>query len=256
MKKILSTFLLCFVFLMGLSAIGFAEEPAESSVESSTENQVESPSLIQQWLEPAAGDWYSTKGNFVMTIQGNTINGCEILEIKDYTLGYPRSGTFEVVEANDTRNMKLELFGNKEHQYIIVDDNMMLRRSVNPEYNESMGGIYLGMTKNDLIGLYKQPTRVATENGLDKLYYDSHNFAVLFKNNIIVAIRMFKDSDRHFDKSGLGVTNTAEDYAKAYGFETPVIPTDPNAVSQGYKIDDGEFLHFSPAYVELSVYNN
>ena len=51
------------------------------------------------WLEPAAGDWYSTKGNPAMTIQDRYINTCPILGASDLTFGYPRSGNFEVAEA-------------------------------------------------------------------------------------------------------------------------------------------------------------
>lgn len=268
MKKILSVLSLCLV--MSLSTVSFAEEAddsqsdaqaevqiesqSEAPAETASETQAETKTDVQQWLEPALGDWYSTKGNFVMNVQDNNINGCPILGISDYTLDYPRKGTLQIQEST-TRDMKLELFGNKAHQYLVVDNNMVLRRSIHPSYNESMGGIYLGMTKDDLISLYKQPTRVNQEGDLERLNYDNHKFAAVFKNNIIVAIRMYMDSDRHFDKSGLGVTSSAADYAKMYGFETPVIPTDPNAVSKGYKIDDGEFFHFSPAYVELSVFN-
>lgn len=249
MKKFVTVLSLCFLFIMAVATVCFAED--------ATDNLAENQSEIQEWMVPAEGDWYNTKGDFVMTIQGNTINGCTILSAKDYTLGYPRSGVFAVAEEKAVRNIKLDLFGNKSHQYIIVDNNMVLRRSIHPAYNESMGGIYLGMTKDDLLNLYKQPTSVAVENGLDRLNYDNHKFAIFFKNNIIVAIRMFKNSDRHFDKSGLGANDTAAAYAQAYGFnETPEVPTATGAVSPAYKIDQGEFFYFSPDYVELSVYNN
>lgn len=47
---------------------------------------------------------------------------------------------------------------------------------------------------------------------------------------IVIGIRIYEGSDLGFDKSGLGVSDTAAAYAKAYSWETtPTVPTDAAA---------------------------
>ena len=98
---------------------------------------------VVDWLDPAAGEWYSTKGNLVMTIEGNTINGCTVTDPKDCTYDYPRTGTFTIHEQTGDRTIKMDLMGHKSHQYLIVDNKMPLRRSLNADRYESIGGVYL-----------------------------------------------------------------------------------------------------------------
>lgn len=244
MRKILSTIALSFMMLLLLSITSFAQEVQNECQED-----------VVQWLEPAAGDWYSTKGNFVMTVQGDCINGCKVVSAKDCTYDYPRTGTFQVTEANGNRDMKLDLFGNNIHQYLVVDDKMALRRSIHPEYNESVSGVYLGMTKADYLLHNPQSTNIVADQGNERWEYDADKYAVTFKTNIIVAMRLYKGCTRHFDKSGLGANDTAAAYAQAYGLsETPAVPETKGNVSPAYKTGHGEFLFFSPDYVEMSVY--
>lgn len=246
MKKLLSVFMFCFMMLMSLGAICFADG-----------EQNQDQDAIAQWLEPAAGDWYSTKGNFVMSVQDNMINGCQILSSKDCTYDYPRTGTFQVAESTGNRDMKLDLFGNNIHQYLVVDDKMLLRRSEHPEYNESVNGIYLGMTRDDLLQHYTQPASTTVDNGVECRAYTADKMNVYLTHDIVIAIRLYKDSSRHFDKSGLSAADTPAAYAQAYGLsETPVIPTSTGAISPAYKAGHGEFLFFGPDYVDLSVYRS
>ena len=204
------------------------------------------------WLEPAAGDWYSTKGNPAMTIQDRYINACPILGASDLTFGYPRSGNFEVAEAGQNRTMKMELFGNDVHQYLIIDGKLVLRRSIHPEYIESLGGVYLGMTEEDMLHYYGKPSSQSNDTDRVRWEYDNDKFAVEFKGNIVVAVRLYKTSSRHFDRSGLGAADAPDAYAQVYGMEgTPVVSDD--AV---YSIGHGEFMSFHPDYIQLSVFNH
>lgn len=211
---------------------------------------------VKFWLEPAVGEWYNSTGELTLAIDGATIGGATVTDATDCTYGYPRVGTFQLSDNAGTRSMHLELFGNKSHQYLVVDNKTLLRRSLTPEYNESMGGIYLGMSKEALVQLYKEPTTKTTERNQDCWQYDSHKFAVLFKNDVIVSIIIYKDSDRRFDKSGLGPNDSPAAYAGVYGWsEMPVVAAGTES-APSYKIDQGEFFHFNTNYVELSVYKN
>ena len=245
MKKLLSIVAVCFVFFMAVSMNCLAKGEGTESREN-----------MLQWLEPAEGDWYSTKGNLTLTIQGDYINNCKVLGAQNCTYDYPRSGTFCVAEAAGNRNIKMDLFGNNVHQYLIVDDHMVLRRSTRPEYNESAGGIYLGMTQEDVLQHYAHPTNIIAENGTERWEYDANKFDVIFKSNIVVGIRLYEDSTKHFDKSGLGAASAPSAYKEAYGMEDlPSIPAQGGQLSPVYKIGHGEFLFFGSDYVQLSVYN-
>ncbi len=244
MKKILGALALCLMMVVALPLGCFADDE-------------ENDYSAKEWLKPAEGEWYTTAGELAMTIENDTINGAKVTGMGDCTFGYPRTGTFTVNENNADKTMKLEVLGNKSHQYLVVDDKTLLRRSLYPAYNESVGGIYLGMTKDALKNLYKEPASTATENGLERWNYDSHKFAVLFKNDIVAAIRIFKGSDRKFDKSLLGADDTAGAYTTAYNFEEETAAVvEASTPSTGYKIDQGEFFYFRPDYVELSIYKH
>ena len=244
MKKLLGFITVCLMMLVALPMGCFAAEGQDDY-------------SAAAWLEPAAGDWYTTKGEFAMTIEGDSLNGNKINDMSNCTFGYPRTGTFTINENNAPRNIKLEVLGNKSHQYLVIDGITLLRRSQFPAYNESVGGIYLGMTKDALQSLYKEPTSSTKENDVECWNYDTHKFAVLFKNDIVSAIRLFKGSDRKFDKSLLGADDTPAAYASAYSFEDNVVDVvEAKVASNGYKIDQGEFFYFRPDYVELSIYKH
>ena len=96
MKKLAKNMMLCALMTMSMSAVCFAEdttaaaatttaaEPqATATVTAAT--QAAPDQNVVDWLDPAAGEWYSTKGNLVMTIEGNTINGCTVTDPKDCT---------------------------------------------------------------------------------------------------------------------------------------------------------------------------
>jgi len=245
LRKVFSIIGSVCVLLMLLSGACFAQAQ-EANIDGALE-----------WLEPAVGDWYSTKGNLAMTIQDKYINACQILSASELTFGYPRSGNFEVAETGQNRTLKLELFGHNVHQYLLVDGKLLLRRSLRPEYFESLGGIYLGMTEEELLHYYGKPSSKVNDGDMVRWEYDKDKFAVEFKSNIVVAMRLYKLSSRHFDRSGLGAADSPENYAQVYSMEeTPVIPKEANTVSAAYAIGHGEFMSFSPDYTQLSVFKN
>ena len=242
-KKFFSGILTTLTLLVVLSVSCFAQT-------ASTED-------ISAWLEPMLGDWYSTKGNLAMSVQNGQINGCAILGGENLGMVYPTSGTLQIAEANQNRSMKLEVFGNDSHQYMIVDDKLALRRSVREEHFESMGGIYLGMTEEDLLHYYGKPDSKTADGDRVRWEYTKDKFAVIFKSNIVVGVRIYQGSSRHFDRSGLGSADSPEVYAQKYGMaEVPVIPAKAGAASAHTSIGHGEYMYFTSDYVQLSVYDS
>lgn len=264
MKKIARNMILCALMTMSLSAVCLAEdttatttaaEPQATATATVTATTQAAPDHnVVDWLDPAAGEWYSTKGNLVMTIEGNTINGCAVTDPKDCTYDYPRTGTFTIHEQTGDRTIKMDLMGHKSHQYLIVDNKMPLRRSLNADRYESIGGVYLGMTEADLTAAYGQPSSTAEDQGTDRWIYDSHHMDAYLQGGIVIGIRIYDGSDLKFDKSGLTAGDTTGAYAKAYELETtPEAPTEANAISKAYKLPQGEYLRFGQNFVQLSI---
>ena len=124
MKKIAKNMVLCALMTMSLSAVCAAEEAAvpaaEPQVTVASTTQAQPNQTVVDWLAPAAGDWYNTKGDLVLTVEGAAINGSAVTDIEDYTDGYPRKGKFTIREQAGDRVMSLDLMGHKSHQYLIT----------------------------------------------------------------------------------------------------------------------------------------
>ena len=258
MKKIAKNMVLCALMTMSLSAVCAAEEAAvpaaEPQVTVASTTQAQPNQTVADWLAPAAGDWYNTKGDLVLTVEGAAINGSAVTDIEDYTDGYPRKGKFTIREQAGDRVMSLDLMGHKSHQYLIMDNTTPLRRSIHGDHCESIGGVYLGMTQSDLEAAYGQADSTVPDQDTSRLIFDSHHMDVYLRAGIVIGVRIYDGSDLKFEQSGLGSADTAAAYAKAYGWEsTPAVPTDAAEISRAYKLPQGEYLRFGQNFVQLSI---
>lgn len=258
MKKIAKNMVLCALMTMSLSAVCAAEEAAvpaaEPQVTVASTTQAQPNQTVADWLAPAAGDWYNTKGDLVLTVEGAAINGSAVTDIEDYTDGYPRKGKFTIREQAGDRVMSLDLMGHKSHQYLIMDNTTPLRRSIHGDHYESIGGVYLGMTQSDLEAAYGQADSTVPDQDTSRLIFDSHHMDVYLRAGIVIGVRIYDGSDLKFEQSGLGSADTAAAYAKAYGWEsTPAVPTDAAEISRAYKLPQGEYLRFGQTFVQLSI---
>lgn len=230
-------------------------EPTTSDVPTVTVQSTTNVPGAADWLDAAQGEWYNTKGELTMVITPNAINNCPITALTDATYDYPRTGTFTVTEATGPKTIKLDLLGHKSHQYLIINDRTPLRRSIHGDHYETVGSLYLGMTKDDVLAAYGQPAAVMPDQGTQRWSYTDHHVDVLIQGNLVMAVRLYKDSDLKFAQSGLGAADTPEAYAQAYGLtEVPTVPTEAGVVSKTYQLPQGERLHFAQDYVELSVF--
>ena len=258
MKKIAKNMVLCALMTMSLSAVCAAEEAAvpaaEPQVTVASTTQAQPNQTVADWLAPAAGDWYNTKGDLVLTVEGAAINGSAVTDIEDYTDGYPRKGKFTIREQAGDRVMSLDLMGHKSHQYLIMDNTTPLRRSIHGDHYESIGGVYLGMTQSDLEAAYGQADSTVPDQDTSRLIFDSHHMDVYLRAGIVIGVRIYDGSDLKFEQSGLGSADTAAAYAKAYGWEsTPAVPTDAAEISRAYQLPQGEYLRFGQNFVQLSI---
>lgn len=104
---------------------------------------------------------------------------------------------------------------------------------VNTTYAESIGGIHLGMTRNEVVAKYGEPAWIyGTDQGFyyaggefDKFEVYKNGLAVYYggayerkTREIVRIVAMFNinGNNRKFDNSNLGLNDSLESYKKAY----------------------------------------
>lgn len=169
------------------------------------------------------GDWYDTKGNLVLSITNNyKLNGFTIIELQCSKGSAPPSPIYYKItidEGNKYKTLEIQTEGwqNGRCKFIFMNPNTYneigLRCTKNPSYFESIGGIYLGMDKYDVLKLYGQPSKTDKNS----FTYEKQGFSVGIKGNIVTSIVIYTYGDRRFDWSGLSARNSKADFHKKYG---------------------------------------
>ena len=170
------------------------------------------------YLKDIVGNWYDTKGNLVLTISSDRkINGCPIMSV-----GYEgdTAAFYKIVinEGNRNRTLELEYSGSAESGYYeeITLNKNVLRRTKNPKYFESIGGIYLRMDKDQVISLYGEPSKKSTNYDNSTWEYKNLGLKIIFYLNVVREITIYGYGDRKFDRSGLSANNSMSDFERKY----------------------------------------
>ena len=203
-------------------------------------------------LKPFFGKWYDSKGNLVLTISSDyRINGCVILSVDfDGTDNF----TVKIAENNGYRDIILGGSGNlycedfipsAYYRMIVVDDKIILRDSKQQKYFEAVGGIYLGMDKDQLLSLYGQPSNIDTRRSTWK--YSNLGFDIHFGLNIVTGITIYSNGNKKFDWSGLTANDSKYDFERKYKSKF----SSRNLMRIGH----GEMIAIGNNYVGLSIIN-
>lgn len=224
-----------------------------------------SPDSFRGTMGKLAGTWYDEDGNAVLTIEGNTINGCEVVG-GDRLANGPGSGSLDFIirEAAGTRMLRIGwlLFGGPG-DYIRLNDGEALQRTLNPACSESVEGVRLGMRTRavrERLGAGQELSREnACRAGDDTFAYGWHypgkGLIVLHKDGIVTGLVLLPGSNLYFDRSGLGANDGRAAYACAYKMsEIPEERTYNNPLAF-YEIAPGEFFSFGKngSYVRFSA---
>ena len=224
-----------------------------------------SPDSFRGTMGKLAGTWYDEDGNAVLTIEGNTINGCEVIG-GDRLANGPGSGSLDFIirEAAGTRTLRIGwlLFGGPG-DYIRLNDGEALQRTLNPACSESVEGVRLGMRTRavrERLGAGQELSREnACRAGDDTFAYGWHypgkGLIVLHKDGIVTGLVLLPESNLYFDRSGLGANDGRAAYARAYKMsEIPEERTYNNPLAF-YEIAPGEFFSFGKngSYVRFSA---
>ena len=224
-----------------------------------------SPDSFRGTMGKLAGTWYDEDGNAVLTIEGNTINGCEVVG-GDRLANGPGSGSLDFIirEAAGTRTLRIVwlLFGGPG-DYIRLNDGEVLQRTLNPACSESVEGVRLGMRTRavwERLGAGQELSREnACRAGDDTFAYGWHypgkGLIVLHRDGIVTGLVLLPGSKLYFDRSGLGANDGRAAYACAYKMsEIPEERTYNNPLAF-YEIAPGEFFSFGKngSYVRFSA---
>ena len=210
--------------------------------------------LVIRASQKVAGDWYDASGNKVLSISNGYINGCRIVDGADFVGGYPGAGVFIIQEAQGRKAIHLEWLGNGEHRTLIMNKKNQLTNRLQKEHYESVRGVHLGMTRQQVIDLLGVPSS-SDVRGRETLKYMDLGLSVDLDHNMVTVITL-TSKNAHFDKSGLGIDSSMIDYYNFYQFNRMPSELSQNRFQGVFSIGHGEYIFFDSNKVSLTVYSN
>ena len=204
--------------------------------------------------QKVSGEWYDARGNKVLTISNGYINGCLIVGGADFVGGYPGAGVFIIQEAQGRKAIHLEWLGNGEHRTLIMNKKDQLTNRLQNEHYESVRGVHLGMTRQQVIDLLGMPSS-SDVRGRETLRYEDLGLSIDIDHNMVVVITI-TGKGSHFDKSGLGVDASMIEYYNFYQFNRMPSELSKDIFQGPFSIGHGEYIFFSGKEISLTVYSN
>ncbi|MBR1398165.1 MAG: hypothetical protein IJ563_11635 [Selenomonadaceae bacterium] len=193
-------------------------------------------------LDKIVGNWYDSSGNMSLVIgKDYSINGCKIVKL-EITGGDYGGSTYQakILEKNGYRDIKIFITSGRDYHELIVIDNNAYRRTKNPRYYESIGGIYLGMSQNQVLALYGQPSEIDNRYDYPIWKYNKDGFNISFAGDVVDGITIYPNGSRRFDKSGLSANDSNATYEKKYNSKVEAADL-CNRMIIGY----GEVIYFN-----------
>ena len=203
--------------------------------------------------QKVSGEWYDARGNKVLTISNGYINGCLIVGGTDFVGGYPGAGVFIIQEAQGRKAIHLEWLGNGEHRTLIMNKKDQLTNRLQKEHYESVRGVHLGMTRQQVIDLLGMPSS-SDVRGRETLRYEDLGLSIDIDHNMVVVITI-TGKGSHFDKSGLGVDASMIEYYNFYQFNRMPSELSKDKYQGPFAIGHGEYIFFNGKEITLTIYN-
>ena len=211
---------------------------------------------MQHTLNKLNGNWYDENGAIKLQIDDFSINGQKVVKLSDIAgSSWQGIGNFHVTDSSTNRIIHMGWHINKEgHSIIEYDNQYTLFKSPIPDYFESVRGIYLGMTKQQILQRMGEPNKRSME---PKENWEYDGIVIGFSLQIVCSIKLLKEGDYRLDRSGLSAASDLQDFMKAYGLQRcPSWPNKPWA-AEFCSIGHGEYIWFGYRckYIELSIYS-
>lgn len=188
----------------------------------------------QKLVNRMSGEWKNLDGQVVFNIQNGYINGAQVLDVTKLA-GYSKFGSGELIihEAAGNRALPVgfAILGNSMDR--IVYNGQALFKQIPVPYSESVKGIHIGSTKEEVLQTFGNPTKMSGNgNGIDDIWqYSNYKIWIRLGGGTVTSVTMFKGSPLQFDTSGLSYGDGKDEFMRVYdipnrgGVVKKVLPT-------------------------------
>lgn len=269
MKKVLSLMLMMMVMLV--SSVAFANDVTEAN--------------ITKVVHSLNGTWVDAQGHRPITFANYALNNIRIMDVKNVT-GNEVKGSADLVlgELTGTQELRVSWANENGSKVLRIDDLdretdvlVMYQKNGDIKHAESIGGITLDMTEDQLNSIYGRGLALpvkdtvgfdaqtleileylnneAKNTGIEEYawYYPKSGVVVTFDRRTYTADRvaLLFNSDKALDRSVLTCNSPLDKFAGLYGWDSN--PTAGSVVDMG----NGEYMDFSeyPYCIILSLKN-
>ena len=210
------------------------------------------------------GTWYDLKGKPALIFDGMSVNGCPIVGIYRVAGGRgSASFLLRISEKTGYRDLDMSVDfldedPTKFHQMLSCD-GVGYRRTPYPQYYESVGGLGLEMSEDDVLARYGKPDEVTTTTKWKPKettwMYSKLGLKLKFLYGELWSITFYKYGDRRFDRTGFNCSNSLDEYKEAYSLPYTEL-WGYRSVPHPHHIGHHEYLWFEdyPNSVTLNLY--
>ena len=168
-----------------------------------------------KWVDTHEGVWYDGHGKEILRIEDGAINGCPVIAVYGIAGGGSQyAATVRISEEQGQRDIKTETVGQK----FLYFGNYTLQNTLNPVYYESICGIYLGMSEEELQKLHGNPDSVnrgKRDNG-ETWVYGKLGVNVGIRNGVVTELRLGMKGAWRLDCTGLNYAKSPGQIYAAY----------------------------------------
>ena len=169
-------------------------------------------------LKDYIGNWYNTDGDLILTLSSDyRINGFRIVSV-GYVGDTVAFYKVQITNGSSYENVYLQTFGSYagNHEMLILNEQVALRKTKEPYYFESVDGIYLGMDQDQVVARCGQPSSVESDHRYTTWKYDNLGLDLNFEWNVVSGITIYPYSNKRFDRSGLSANSSQADFERKY----------------------------------------
>ena len=173
----------------------------------------------QNLVNRMSGEWKNLDGQVVFNIQNGYINGAQVLDVTKLA-GNSKFGSGDLIihEAAGNRALPVgfAILGNSMDQ--IVYNGQALFKQIPVPYSESVSGIHVGSTKDEVLQTFGNPTKMSGNgNGYNDIWeYSDYKMGIRLGGGTVTAVAMFKGSPLQFDTSGLSYGDGKDEFMRMY----------------------------------------
>ena len=222
---------------------------AVSSLLFTAVNAYDYSEIEQKYVDRMSGEWKNLDGQVVLNIQNGYINGAQVLDVTKL-VGYSKFGSGELIihEAAGNRAVPVEfaIFGNSTDR--IVYNGQALFKQIPVPYSESVSGIHVGSTKDEVLQTFGNPTKRMGDTYGESLEYAHYKMRIKLDGGTVTSVTIFKGSPLQFDTSGLSYGDGKDEFMRVYD-----IPNRGEVVKKA--LPTGEFIayYIQDGLVEITL---